>query len=486
MTIETAQDDETKIVLEESVAPYTIFTGWEIYSLMCTVALIGCLSTISSPIYFPALTDLGEAFNVDSGIMNITLVVYLIFQGIVPSISATLADTYGRRPMILVSLLIYIAACIGICKTNVFWLLALLRCFQAGGIAPVIAISSGIAGDVNTPATRGGFVGLVSGGQLIGNGFGSLIGAALISQWGTWRAIFVFLAIAGGVAFVLSFFLLPETLRLIVGNGSIKPKKAYYKSIFLYLTYFQRKLTNDEETKASKQPLDFLSPLKMLFRKEIIVTLVPSGLIFASWTMVLTTMGSELQANYGYSIMHVGLVYLPQGMCCLISTVVTGRLLNIYYRYRRNLYDKMVEDCKLSGKIPSNFNVIRSRLDIAIIPSFGMIIGALIFGWCIEYQKHVISVIISSCLISIAATAATTCTTTMLVDISPGKASAATACLNLVRCFLAAAGSGALDAMVDSMSIGGTYSLVAGLNLLAQLVLIIYIIKSSPKLNFSK
>lgn len=465
--------------------PYSIFWGLEQYCLMVTVSLIGCLSTMSSPIYFPALTDLSKSFHVESGIMNITLVAYLLFQGLIPSISATIADSYGRKPVLLISMLIFIAACIAISQTNAFWLLAVLRCFQAGGIAPVIAISSGIAGDVRPPATRGGFVGWVAGGQLIGNGFGSLIGAALIAHWHTWRAIFVFLSIIGGVAFVMAIFVLPETLRLIVGNGSIPPKKFFYKSIFLYLNYFKVKLTHDEDTKTKKQNLDFFSPFKMLFRKEIALTLIPSGLIFATWTMTLTTMGTELQSQYDYSIMHVGLIYLPQGIACLVSTVVSGRVLNIYYRYRRKKYNKMIEDCKLSGESPSDFNVIRSRLDITIIPSFGVIAGLLIFGWCIQYKKHVISIIISSCMISIAASAATTCTTTMLVDISPGKASAATACLNIVRCWLAAAGSGALDAMVDAMGIGGTYSLLAGLNLLCQTILIIFIIKCSHKLTFS-
>ena len=48
-------------------------------------------------------------------------------------------------------------------------------------------------------------VGAVSGLQLAGNGIGGLVGAALISGFHTWRAIFIFLAIGGGVTFIFAF-----------------------------------------------------------------------------------------------------------------------------------------------------------------------------------------------------------------------------------------------------------------------------------------
>lgn len=170
---------------------------------------------------------------------------YLLLQGITPTISSNLADTFGRRPVILASILVFIAACIALSQTNVYWLLAVLRCIQAAGIAPVIAISSGVSGDVCTPENRGGMVGTVSGLQLLGNGLGGLLGAALISGFHTWRSIFVFLAIGGGVTFVLAFFILAETSRRIVGNGTVMPKNPIHKSMTIYLPSFQKKMTND-------------------------------------------------------------------------------------------------------------------------------------------------------------------------------------------------------------------------------------------------
>ena len=195
----------------EKKAPYTVFESTDKLLLIIVLSLVGFWSAISSPIYFPALPTLTKYFNTTPSVMNISVVAYLIFQGIAPTISSNLADTFGRRPVILGSIIVFCAVCIAISQTNVYWLLALLRCFQAAGIAPVFAISSGVAGDICTPANRGGMVGAVSGLQLAGNGIGGLVGAALISGFHTWRAIFIFLAIGGGVTFIFAFLVLAET-----------------------------------------------------------------------------------------------------------------------------------------------------------------------------------------------------------------------------------------------------------------------------------
>jgi MFS family permease len=453
--------DDKEVEADLREIPFTIFQNNERLILVLILSLIGWWSTVSSPIYFPALSSLSESFHVSSGQMNISMVTYFIFQGLAPTFSASIADAYGRRPILLVSILIYVAACIGIARTNAFWLLVVLRCVQAAGVAPVIAISSGIAADVCTRATRGGFVGIVSGGQVMGNGFGSIIGAALMSQYNTWRSIFVFLAIGGGITAVVAFFVLFETNRLLVGNGSIPPKGMFHRSILLSLPYFKKSLTNDINTLAPRKKLDFLSSFKLLLKPEVVISLIPSGLSFASWSMVLASIGSELQTRYHYSIMHVGLIYLPQGIACLLTTVTMGRCLNFYYRYRKTQYDILCES--LPKEEQPVFNILKVRLDLLLIPGLSVIMGLIIFGWCIQTKQPVIAIIISSCMVSFGAAGSMTCVTTLLIDLSPGRGSAATSVFNLVRCFLAAAGVGALDAMVASMKFGGTYTFLGGL-----------------------
>ena len=86
-------------------------------------------------------------------------------------------------PIVVTSVLVYFCACIGLaCGQNYSQIIG-LRCLQAAGIAPVIAINSGICGNYTTKKERGSYVGYVSGFVVIGFAFCSLIGAGLAATW---------------------------------------------------------------------------------------------------------------------------------------------------------------------------------------------------------------------------------------------------------------------------------------------------------------
>lgn len=469
-------DDEEKSF---DAVPYSIITHGERYIFILVLSLIGFWSATSSPIYFPALPTLSLHFKVSEEVMNLSVVAYLILQGISPTISSNLADTYGRRPVYMASLLGYTATCIALSQTNAFWLLTVLRCLQAAAIAPVVAINSGVSADVCTPAERGGFVGVVGGTLLVGNGFGGLIGAALVSRW-SWRAIFIFLAIGGGSTLIMMLCLLPETGRLIVGNASIKPKNPIHVAPVLYLPYINRRLTNQYQTLKEQPKLDILAPFRILVRLTVIASLIPAGLLFSAWTMTLTSISTVLESDaYNYSVMHVGLIYLPQGIACLVGSFAAGWALDTYYKYRRDAYDTKYQD---TIDKPA-FNKVRVRIDVCIIPACLQIIGLVIFGWCLEYKRHIISIIISTCLIAASSSAFIAAVTTMLVDLFPAHSSASSSCMNLVRCLLAAVGVAVLEKMTNALSLGGTYTLLAGLCLVSDFLIVFVAWNSTKQLN---
>lgn len=460
--------------------PFSIFRKNEKYLLILVLSLVGFWSTVSSPIYFPAIPTLSRYFNTTDSIMNLSVVAYLVFQGIAPTFFSNIADTFGRRPVILASIIIYIASCIGLAYTNVYWLLVVLRCVQAAGIAPVISISSGISGDTCTSAERGSFVGIVSGFQLVGNGFGALIGAGLINQFNSWRAIFAFLAIGGGATLIFGIFMLPETARHLVGNGSIIPEKFFNKLPILYIPHMRKRMTNDFATLRENPLLDILAPFRILFTPEVFAILIPTGLHFASWTCVLATLSPELESSkYNYKVMHVGYIYLPQGVFCLISSLVTGKMLDFCYKYYKKAYDDKYENYDVKPQ----FNLYHARVVVLIIPIVSMVIGLLIFGWCIHFAKNVSSIIISTCCISYSASSFISVISTILVDMYPGRGSSLTSCVNLMRCWLAALFSGVLLNMTRTMNLGGCYTLLAGLCLISNLGLVFTGIRISKKIK---
>lgn len=460
---------EEGIEPQDSLPPYSIFTGRKRMVLMVLLSLLGIWSSISNSIYYPAIPTLTKAFGVSYEKINLSLVAYFVCQGIVPTFSSNIADVYGRRPVVLISLCIYIAACIGLSQARAYWLLVFLRCIQAGGIAPVIAINSGISGDVCTPADRGGFVGVVSGMLLVGQAFGSLLGSAFVSRWG-WPSIFVFLAIGSGTTFLFVVFLLPETCRPLVGNGSVVPGPIH-RAPLLSLPPMKKKLVNSVSTLAPKQKLDILAPYKILTEPTVIAVLVPGGLQFTSWTMTLASLSATLEAApFNYSIPRVGLMYLPQGLCCLVGSFLSGRALNYYYGYKWKRHEAKYGPVDSPDHVP--FNKIRVRLDCSVVPMCFTQIGLLLFGWLLHKSKSVAPAIVGTCFLSLGSSSFIAIVTTTLVDLHPANGSASTSCVNLVRCLLAAAGVSALDKMVSTIGLGGSYTIMAGLCLLSYLMLL--------------
>lgn len=75
------------------------------------------------------------AFRRSAGDISLAVTVYLIFQAFTPSFFGAASDSYGRRPVWLLTMFIYLGGCIGLalCPTSAFWLLLVLRAVQATG-----------------------------------------------------------------------------------------------------------------------------------------------------------------------------------------------------------------------------------------------------------------------------------------------------------------------------------------------------------------
>lgn len=80
----------------------------------------------------PAIPTLSREFNRGEEQISLAVTVYLVFQAITPSLFGALSDSYGRRPVYLLTLTLYLGANVGLalCPTSAFWLLLVLRALQ--------------------------------------------------------------------------------------------------------------------------------------------------------------------------------------------------------------------------------------------------------------------------------------------------------------------------------------------------------------------
>lgn len=487
---------------DESDVPYSRFTKYQKYGLVAQCAFTGFFSSIAGAIYYPALNIIEDQFHITEEQANITIVVYFLFQGITPSVMGSMADTYGRRPIVITSVLVYFCACIGLaCAQNYSQIIG-LRCLQAAGIAPVIAINSGICGDYTTKKERGGYVGYVSGFVVIGFAFGSLIGAGLAATW-DWRAIFWFLAIGSGICLVSTIIFLPETKRTIVGNGSITPKHYLNKAPVLSMPAVRKSLHLDNPDYQSLETMKKtknIAILGILRNQQILILLTVAAIQYSCWTTHQAALTTVLSKKYHLSVTNIGLCYLPNGVCSLISMVTCGRYLN--YSYKKDVMkhqkwlneqkqqllndynnDMQQVEEKISNDPYYSFNICHTRLKPGLVTLILSNAGYIAYGWCIEVKAPLASILVTSGFASLFSSCILTMATTLCVDVFPLLSSTASGCLNLFRCVTSAIFIACLDKMVKKMNYGGVFTFMGGLSIASSLLLLL-VIKEGKRLAF--
>ncbi len=114
------------------------------------------LSTMSATIYFPLIPMLSDQFGVSIQAINLTLTAYAVAQALSPAFFASIADRFGRRPVLLCLLVVYASASLGLALNRTSYpALLVLRALQSIGGSATTSIAYGIVADVAPVAKRG-------------------------------------------------------------------------------------------------------------------------------------------------------------------------------------------------------------------------------------------------------------------------------------------------------------------------------------------
>ncbi|KAG5787525.1 hypothetical protein H9Q69_013407 [Fusarium xylarioides] len=212
--------------------PRHIFSKHRKWMTVYMVSIGGAFSALSSNIYFPAIDTISKDLGVSATDVGFTITVYMIVQGIAPSLYGLISDSRGRRIAFVIALAVYLAANVSLAFTSNLAMLIVLRGLQAAGSAATISISTGVIADITEPDERAGFMGTNAGIRMIGQAIGPVIGGLLNSAWG-FRSIFWFLFVFSALVLLGLLIFLPETQRRIAGNGDV-PLRGLYKPWFYY------------------------------------------------------------------------------------------------------------------------------------------------------------------------------------------------------------------------------------------------------------
>lgn len=144
--------------------------------------------------------------------LSMSAMAYALTGAFAAPLTGMLADRFGRRPIILLSLTAYVLAFSGYLFAASAWLLIVLRGLTGVFTAGLLPAMASVVGDLAPEKRRGRWIGIVSGGASAGWIAGPLLGGLLYDRFGHVAPFAASIALAAG-ALLLAVLLIPETHR---------------------------------------------------------------------------------------------------------------------------------------------------------------------------------------------------------------------------------------------------------------------------------
>jgi DHA1 family bicyclomycin/chloramphenicol resistance-like MFS transporter len=170
------------------------------------------LGPISTDLYLPSLPGLARSFGVGQSDVQLTLSVFLVGLAAAQLIYGPLSDCFGRRPVLLVGLGIYLAASIACMLSPSIPALVAARFVQATGACVGPVLGRAVVRDVYGREGAARVLSYMSAAMALAPALGPIIGGFLEVAFG-WRANFLALVLYGAGGLVVAALILPETNR---------------------------------------------------------------------------------------------------------------------------------------------------------------------------------------------------------------------------------------------------------------------------------
>ncbi|KAL2272419.1 hypothetical protein FJTKL_06586 [Diaporthe vaccinii] len=458
-----------------SEQPFHIFNRRQKWFVVIIIGVAGLFSGLSSNIYFPSLDAIARDLRVSLASVNLTITSYLVIQGISPLFWGPLSDTIGRRPIYIASFSVYIIANIILSFSPNFPVLLIARGLQSAGSASTVSIGNGVIQDIATPLERGSFISFYQAIRNFSIAIGPVLGGLLANFLG-FRSIFIFLTILSSLVIIMLLIYLPETLRRIAGNGTLRLSGIYQPFIRRLMKepdYMEDPGEKPEVPKVTFKT--FTAPVKLLAEKDIIALLVSGGMVYTIWSMVVASTTGIFQDRFGLNELMLGLAFLPNGAGTIVGSSIAGKLMTReFVRYEERFLEThpgALAPSKSRKAFAPDFPIEHARLRYMPWITLIFVGSTAIYGFTVlpadllppqaADPAWIVLPLFLQFLIAATSNAVFAINTTLVSDLCPGKGASSTAINNLVRCSMAAVGVGMIESMLALVGRAGTFIALA-------------------------
>jgi MFS transporter, DHA1 family, multidrug resistance protein len=191
------------------------------------LVLLSALSVLPVNVISPSLPKIAAEFQADLALINLAVAGYAVVTALVELISGAMSDRYGRRPVALASIAIFIVASIGCALAPNIAVFLVFRAMQAS-IAACFSVALVAIKETSGEREGASRMGYAAMAWAMAPMLGPTLGGTLDELLG-WRAIFVVLAFFGAAILFLSMRELRET------NSPLSRPKGTYLSSYAQL-----------------------------------------------------------------------------------------------------------------------------------------------------------------------------------------------------------------------------------------------------------
>ena len=181
------------------------------WTLALLLACMGMLGPFSIDAYLPAFAGIAQSVGATPVQMQQTLSSYLFGFAVMNLFHGSLADSLGRRPVVLVGVAVFTLASVGCALSDSIGWLVLFRALQGMSAGVGMVVSRALIRDLYKPADAQRMMSQVTLFFGIAPAVAPLFGGVLFT-WLGWHAIFWMLATLGAALWAVTARWLPETL----------------------------------------------------------------------------------------------------------------------------------------------------------------------------------------------------------------------------------------------------------------------------------
>lgn len=164
---------------------------------------------MSLNVFLPSLGGIAQEFGVSYTLVALSISGFLLISAFLQLLMGPLSDRYGRRPVMLIGLLVFSLASVACALAQDVWSFLAFRMMQ-GGVVAGLVLGRAIVRDVYSPDEAAKRIAQIGAAMALAPLLAPLLGGVLDSLFG-WRSVFWLLALSGIATFVLCWADLGET-----------------------------------------------------------------------------------------------------------------------------------------------------------------------------------------------------------------------------------------------------------------------------------